>query len=1042
MRRTSTFIKKTRSGRLLTISKEHYLRDDIWCGSRTCQTCKMKEDEKKLQTKKETKQYFILDTNVLLHQMDLLETALSHCERVLFSNLIFLQTVLDEVRSNNIKLYTRVRTFIAAHPHAYVFCNEHHRSTYVDREEGESPNDRNDRAIRVATAWYKTHLPQMDFVLMTNDKENRQRAANMGAQKVQTISVPEYVDQYAKQYPDLPELLARMEAFEKDREKGAWTYPAHLSPAELKSGLDSGKLKKGTFKVNRDYWSEASVSIRGGDPLFIPDVRSMNRAIDGDIVVVEVLPRSQWKRPSRRLAPTMEEESIVNNTGSEAASHEGVDVSGMESATLGASGVKATARVVGIFKRNWRPYCGSLEVSSKKRGTVLFLSVNKRIPKIKISSAQIESLMDKRIMVQIDAWPAESKYPVGHYVKTLGEIGDKDTETQVLLIEHDIPTAPWSKSVLACLPKDEHNIDQSHCEGRSDFRGLEIYSIDPPGCTDIDDALHCRPLPNGNFELGVHIADVSHYVRPETAIDLEAANRGTSVYLVDKRIDMLPSKLSTNLCSLRSNIDRLTFSVLWEMTPDGNIVDTTFHKAVIRSVASFTYAQAQERLDSDATDSITVSCKNLRKFARILKQRRLDAGALLLASSEVKFLIDKQSNTPMDVEMYAMREANSVVEEFMLLANISVGKRILEYYPTFALLRRHPTPTPDMFEPLVRAGRAAGFDIKVDTSKHLAESLDKCVVPQFPFFNKLIRMMATRCMTQAIYFSSGDVTPKEYYHYGLACPVYTHFTSPIRRYADIVVHRLLASSLGIDPLPAAVQDRERVHDMAETINHRHRMAQLVSRASSELFTLLYFDQRDVTEDAMVVAVKTNGIRVMVPRFGLESAITLWHESEYDEEQTMAASKTSTASNNPWKLDEMNMTLTGPNNVRYKIFEQVRVRIYVKEGKNRRKWLQIDLLDQDATSSKPTQEIEQHLADKMLTTQQDSLMDGEEPQSTTTKASKKRERQGDTEDTENASTSPTPGPATSISKKKTKKAAAASTDTTATPGKQAKKKQKV
>jgi exosome complex exonuclease DIS3/RRP44 len=175
-----------------------------------------------------------------------------------------------------------------------------------------------------------------------------------------------------------------------------------------------------------------------------------------------------------------------------------------------------------------------------------------------------------------------------------------------------------------------------------------------------------------------------------------------------------------------------------------------------------------------------MGCKGLRMFARIMKQNRILAGALVLSSNEVKFVIDKETNQPKDVEMYQLKEANSVVEEFMLLANISVGKRIVEFYPTFALLRRHPVPATEMFEPLIRAGKAAGFAIRVDTSKHLAESLDKCIVPEFPIFNKIIRMMATRCMTQAIYFSSGDVTPAEYYHYGLACGVYTHFTSPIR----------------------------------------------------------------------------------------------------------------------------------------------------------------------------------------------------------------------------------------------------------------------
>ena len=285
----------------------------------------------------------------------------------------------------------------------------------------------------------------------------------------------------------------------------SWTYPDHLSPADIKAGLDSGKLKKGTFKVNRDYWSEATVSLSssvgssGGrpEPVFIPDVQHMNRSIDGDIVVVEILPRSAWKAPSTRLAPSMEEESIVNTTGDEHG--HGTDVAALEADTFqgaaaGSASISAaarpTGRIVGIFKRNWRPYCGSLEVSDKKKGSVLFLSVNKRIPKIKIQSAQVEQLMDKRIMVQIDAWPADSKFPIGHYTKTLGDIGDKDTETQVLLIEHDIPTEAWSKNVLACLPKDEFNILQSDTAGRSDFRHLEIFSIDPPGSVSSTRAAH------------------------------------------------------------------------------------------------------------------------------------------------------------------------------------------------------------------------------------------------------------------------------------------------------------------------------------------------------------------------------------------------------------------------------------------------------------------------------------------------------------------------------------------------------------------------
>jgi hypothetical protein len=182
------------------------------------------------------------------------------------------------------------------------------------------------------------------------------------------------------------------------------------------------------------------------------------------------------------------------------------------------------------------------------------------------------------------------------------------------------------------------------------------------------------------------------------------------------------------------------------------------------------------------------------------------------------------------------------------------------------------------------------------------------------------------------------------------------------RYADIVVHRLLASSLGIAPLPAAVQDRTRVHDMAEVINHRHRMAQLVSRASGELFTLLYFSGRDVVEDAMVVAVKSNGLRIMVPRYGIESGITLWSEPAFDEEQKGAVTAATAGAKNPWILDEVGMTLRGPGGVQYKIFEQIRVRIFVQEAKSRRKWLQVELVDKDTpVSSRPTELIAKHVA---------------------------------------------------------------------------------
>jgi exosome complex exonuclease DIS3/RRP44 len=281
--------------------------------------------------------------------------------------------------------------------------------------------------------------------------------------------------------------------------------------------------------------------------------------------------------------------------------------------------------------------------------------------------------------------------------------------------------------------------------------------VDPPGCKDIDDALHVRPLPSGNFELGVHIADVTHFLLPGSAMDEEASSRATTTYLVQRRIDMLPKPLTEDICSLRCGVDRLAFSVIWEVTPQAEAVAVRFTKSVIASRAALTYAEAQSRIDDERlTDELSAGLRTLNRLARCLRRRRTERGALSLASPEVKFEIDTETHDPLDVGMYQVREANQMVEEMMLLANCAVAERCLAAFPAAALLRRHPTPPPRQFDPLLRAAAAAGLSIDPSTSLALAASLDLAVRADDPYFNKLVRIMATRCMTQAVYFSSGE----------------------------------------------------------------------------------------------------------------------------------------------------------------------------------------------------------------------------------------------------------------------------------------------
>lgn len=429
---------------------------------------------------------------------------------------------------------------------------------------------------------------------------------------------------------------------------------------------------------------------------------------------------------------------------------------------------------------------------------------------------------------------------------------------------------------------------------RTDLRHIPVVSIDPPGCKDIDDALHCVRLPNGRLQAGVHIAgmtgelvyvcvidnafsiyrtDVTYFVHPDSAIDKEAAHRSTSTYLVERRLDMLPGLLTTQLCSLRSKEDHLAFSVIWEMDDDANIYDVQFFKSAIHSVASLTYDEAQVMLDTPTpTDEVNNSVNLLNKLARTLRQSRIDKGALTLASPEVRFKLDSETQNPTDVAMYALKESNALVEEWMLLANITVSKQILKAYPTLGVLRRHQPPSREQFAPLVSSALAVGVDLDISSSKTLADSLDRAVRPEDPYFNKLLRILSTRCMMPAQYFCSGEIPKDQWHHYGLAAPVYTHFTSPIRRYADVLVHRLLSASINVIPLPAANADRSKQQELCTHMNRRHRAAQYAQRGSVSMNTLTYFRTRPSQEAAYVLSVKDDSFTVLVPRFGIESTL--------------------------------------------------------------------------------------------------------------------------------------------------------------------------
>lgn len=234
---------------------------------------------------------------------------------------------------------------------------------------------------------------------------------------------------------------------------------------------------------------------------------------------------------------------------------------------------------------------------------------------------------------------------------------------------------------------------------------------------------------------------------------------------------------------------------------------------------------------------------------------------MVLASPEIRFEVDSETHDPIDVEAKQIRDTNSMVEEFMLLANCTVAEHIAKNFPECAMLRRHPKPPPTNFDPLVKAGRNQGFEILSETGRELADSLDKAVKPENPYFNVMIRILATRCMMQAVYFISGTCARDEFFHYGLATPIYTHFTSPIRRYSDIIVHRLLAATIGADTTYAGLLDKHANSSLCNNLNYRHKMAQYAGRASVALNTHLFFRGKTQEEEAYVLFVRKNALQV-------------------------------------------------------------------------------------------------------------------------------------------------------------------------------------
>lgn len=380
--------------------------------------------------------------------------------------------------------------------------------------------------------------------------------------------------------------------------------------------IKQGLLFEGKLSVDRNDRTSARLFVRkGGFEIRVVDT---NRAMHGDRVAVQLLPEQSWKKEeAQREVRFEEEEGEAPSTNPEEEMNDVQRLQELYKAIVGSQRVPV-GRVVGVLGRVDRRFCGHC-MPDDERGYLL-VPADPRYPEFRLLSSR--QLLGKKVEVSLLDWPAWSAHPRAKLCQVLGEAGDIRVEGNVILLEHQVEIREFSREVMACLPieGERWQIPPEELARRLDLRHLGVCSIDPVGCRDIDDALHCRTLPNGNFEVGVHIADVSHFVRPDTPIDREAAHRCTTVYLVDRRTDMLPKLLTENLCSLVANVDHLTFSVLWEIDAQGRIVNVSFAKSVIRSRAALHYAQAQAMIDDPHDSSeLAISIRHLNALAKQLK---------------------------------------------------------------------------------------------------------------------------------------------------------------------------------------------------------------------------------------------------------------------------------------------------------------------------------------------------------------------------------------------------------------------------------------
>ncbi|MFN8713045.1 MAG: ribonuclease R [Bacteroidota bacterium] len=496
--------------------------------------------------------------------------------------------------------------------------------------------------------------------------------------------------------------------------------------------------------------------------------------------------------------------------------------------------------VIDIVTRARTEFVGTLHIEAR---VAFFVPDNRKLPDFLIPKDKIGKATEgQKVIVKLTSWDDPSDLPHGEVTSVLGMPGDNNTEMNAIMVEYGLPWK-FPADVEKIADRIPTEITEAEIARRQDFRKITTFTIDPVDAKDFDDALSVRKLENGHWEVGVHIADVSHYMKPGTIIDKEAVERATSVYLVDRVVPMLPEILSNFVCSLRPNEDKLTFSAVFELDENAKIHNEWFGRTIIHSVRRYAYEEVQEILEGKPGD-YREELLLLDKLAKQLRDERMKNGSITFDREEVKFHLDADGN-PTGVYFKVMKDSNQLIEDFMLLANRRVAeyvtlrrkagdtaeksKKIVHDLRRPYVYRVHPAPDPQRVKEFSDFVGTFGYKLQTGNEQMISRSLNKLLadVKDKPEAN-MIETLAIRSMAKAIY------TTDNVGHYGLGFKYYTHFTSPIRRYPDVLAHRLLQFYLDTDAgrkSEESLLEQNELEHLCKHSSDREKVAAEAERAS-------------------------------------------------------------------------------------------------------------------------------------------------------------------------------------------------------------------